>query len=107
MDDPKLLDKMTAAWRNDIFKRGNAGFRHFGMANGVAQRLSDGSMSGPLTLGYRLRSSKTPADYSMLVYEKGKQYTFTELSNMLKKAGFTDCKATHSFGYYSVITATK
>ncbi len=71
LNDPELLDEMTAAWRNDIFKRGNAGFRHFGMANGVAQRLSDGSMSGPLTLGLRLRSSKTPADYSMLVYEKG------------------------------------
>jgi len=71
LDDPELLDKMTAAWRNDIFKRGNAGFRHFGMANGVAQRLSDGSMSGPVTIGLRLRSSETPADYSMLVYEKG------------------------------------
>ena len=44
---------------------------------------------------------------TMLVYEKGKQYTFTEHSNMLEKAGFTDCKAIPSFGYYSLVTATK
>ena len=44
---------------------------------------------------------------TMLVYEKGKQYTFTELKNLLEKVGFRDCKATKSFGYYSLVSATK
>ena len=69
--DPGLLDEMTAAWRNDIFKRGNAGFRHFGMASSMMQRRSDGTWSGPITLGYRLSSTETPLDYQMLAYEKG------------------------------------
>ena len=44
---------------------------------------------------------------TMLVYEKGKQYTFTELKNMLEKVGFKDCKVTNAFGYYSLVSATK
>ena len=70
-DDLRVLDKMTAAWRNDVFKRGNAGFRRFGMPAGVMQRRSEGTWSGPITLGYRLSSSETPVDYQMLAYEKG------------------------------------
>ncbi len=70
-DDPEILDKMTEAWRNDVFKIGNAGFRSFGMASDVMQRHSEGSWSGPITLGTRLSSSETPADYAMLAYEKG------------------------------------
>ena len=69
--DPGVLDEITKAWRNDIFKRGNAGFRSFGMPSGVMQRDSDGTWSGPITLGYRLSSSETPLDYQMLAYEKG------------------------------------
>jgi len=44
---------------------------------------------------------------TMLVYEKGKQYTFGELSDMLTAAGFSDCREIPSFGYYSVVAATK
>ncbi|MEE8047068.1 MAG: methyltransferase, partial [Dehalococcoidia bacterium] len=44
---------------------------------------------------------------TMLVFEKGKQYTLSELSNMLEKAGFSDCRAIPGFGYYSLVVATK
>jgi hypothetical protein len=71
LDDPEILDDMTEAWRNDVFKKGNAGFRSFGMPSGLMQRRSDGTWSGPLTLGHRLSSTETPVDYSMLAYEKG------------------------------------
>jgi len=71
LDDPEVLDDITAAWRNDAFKKGNAGFRTFGMGPGLMQRRSDGTWSGPVTLGYRLSSSDTPADYAVLAYEKG------------------------------------
>jgi hypothetical protein len=70
-DDPGLLDDMTAAWRNDVFKRGNAGFRRFGMPSGLTRSNSEGSWSGPIALGTRLSSSESPIDYAMLVYEKG------------------------------------
>ncbi len=71
LNAPELLDEMTEAWRNDVFRRGNVGFRSFGMPPAMMQRLSDGSMSGPITLGYRLSSTETPADFAMLAYEKG------------------------------------
>ncbi|MGD8331204.1 MAG: M1 family aminopeptidase [Acidobacteriota bacterium] len=71
LGDPEILDDMTEAWRNDAFKKGNAGFGGYGMEAGLIQRHSDGSWSGPLTLGQRLSSSDTPADYAMLAYEKG------------------------------------
>jgi aminopeptidase N len=35
------------------------------------KRLTLGSKSGPIWLGYRLSSSKSPLDYYILVYEKG------------------------------------
>ena len=69
-DDPGVLDQITKAWRNDIFKRGNAA-GNFGMPSLAMQRDSDGTWSGPITLGYRLSSSETPFDYQMLAYEKG------------------------------------
>jgi acetylserotonin N-methyltransferase len=61
--------------------------------------LLDEDKSGPLMA----------ANFSvtMLVYEKGKQYTFTEFKNMLEKVGFKDCKVTNAFSYYSLISATK
>ena len=61
--------------------------------------LLDDDKSGPLMAAC--------FSITMLVFEKGKQYTFSELKTMLEKAGFTDCKAIPSFGYYSVVTATK
>lgn len=71
LDDPEVLDEMTDAWRNDVFNRGNAGFQAFGMPAGLMQRASEGSWSGPITIGYRLTATETPADYAMLAYEKG------------------------------------
>lgn len=44
---------------------------------------------------------------TMLVYEKGKQYTFAELSEILTAVGFSDCRVIPSFGYYSLVAATK
>ena len=61
--------------------------------------LLDEDKSGPLMA----------ANFSvtMLVYEKGKQYTFTEFKNMPEKVGLKDCKVTNAFGYYSLVSATK
>ena len=106
-DDPGLLDEMTEAWRNDVFGRGNAGFRRFGMASGAVQRRSDGSQSGPITLGYRLSSSETPLDYQMLAYEKGAyilhmlrmaMYDWTTGSDEPFRAMMRDFVATHLGG---------
>lgn len=43
----------------------------------------------------------------MLLDTRGRQYTYLELRDFLAKAGFEDVGVTHSFGYYSVVTATK
>lgn len=65
---------MLTAWRHDVLGEVNIGqglgLRHYGFRPEVIQK-SDGSESGPLVAGYRLRSTKTPFDYRLLVYEKG------------------------------------
>ena len=64
---------MLDAWRLDILGEVNVGQgngQHYGFRP-EAIRLSDGHRSGPLTVGYRLRSGDTPLDYRLLVYEKG------------------------------------
>lgn len=43
----------------------------------------------------------------MLVYTRGKQYTFTELKELLTKVGFVDVQVFPSYGYYSIVTAKK
>jgi len=43
----------------------------------------------------------------MLLYAKGKQFTFQELEDILQSAGFKEVKATHSYSYYSVVSAIK
>jgi len=50
--DPEILDRMTVAWRNDIF--GKSILR-----------------AGPISLGRRLVSSDSQFAYSTLIYEKG------------------------------------
>jgi hypothetical protein len=42
---------------------------------------------------------------AMLMHEKGKQFTPSELEGLLADAGFVDFGVTPSFGYYSVASA--
>ena len=71
-DEDKFLD-MLHAWRLDVLGQVNVAQghgQHYGFRPAVI-RESDGSESGPVTVGYRLRTSDTPMDYRLLVYEKG------------------------------------
>jgi predicted O-methyltransferase YrrM len=43
----------------------------------------------------------------MLLSTKGKQYSLPELRDFLEGAGFGDVRATATYGYYSVVSATK
>lgn len=43
----------------------------------------------------------------LLMYENGKQYTLSELEQILTGAGFTNFKSTPAQGYYHLITASK
>jgi acetylserotonin N-methyltransferase len=51
----------------------------------------------------------TAASFSMLMLlgTQGQQFTLPELKRMLEGAGFTDVDARHTYGYYSLVTATK
>ena len=44
---------------------------------------------------------------AMLLYEKGKQYTLSELEEMLGVAGFVEFESAGSHGYYHLISARK
>ena len=64
---------MLDAWRLDVLGEVNIGQtngKHYGFRPEAIQR-SDGHKSGPLSIGYRLRTAETPLDYRLLVYEKG------------------------------------
>jgi acetylserotonin N-methyltransferase len=41
----------------------------------------------------------------MLVATRGRQYSFRELSELLQGAGFTEVQVTHTYGYYSLVSA--
>lgn len=43
----------------------------------------------------------------MLLHEKGKQYTASELETLLSEAGFIDFRGVPTFGYFWLFTATK
>jgi acetylserotonin N-methyltransferase len=62
-----------------------------------------------MLLNERKDGPLTVALYSvaMLLHEKGKQFTPSELKEILTDAGFRDFQATPTFGYYSLVTATK
>jgi hypothetical protein len=51
----------------------------------------------------------TAASFSMLMLlgTQGQQFTLPELKRMLEGAGFTGVDAKHTYGYYSLVTATK
>ena len=65
---------MLDAWRLDVLGEVNigqaVGLKHYGFTPAVI-RKSDGHLSGPVVVGYRLATSDTPMDYRLLVYEKG------------------------------------
>ena len=64
---------MLDAWRLDVLGEVNIGQtngKNYGFRPEAIQR-SDGHKSGPLSIGYRLRTAETPLDYRLLVYEKG------------------------------------
>jgi len=44
---------------------------------------------------------------SMLLHEKGKQYTLSEFEEMLTSVGFFDFRSVPTFGYFHLISATK
>ncbi len=66
----KLLMKMVEDWKDDILNRGSRAFVRYGLPK-LPKRFTMGSESGPIWLGTRLSSSKSPIDYNILVYEKG------------------------------------
>ncbi len=66
----KLLIKMVEDWKDDILNRGNRAFVRYGFPK-LPKRFTMGNEAGPIWLGTRLSSSKSPIDYSILVYEKG------------------------------------
>ena len=72
-DEDKFRD-MLHAWRMDVLGQVNVaqglGLQNYGFRPAVIQQ-SDGNKSGPVVVGYRLRTSDTPFDYRLLVYEKG------------------------------------
>ena len=70
-DEDQFLD-MLDAWQLDVLGKVNVAQgnrKHFGFSPRTMQR-SEGHRSGPLAVGYRLNTVKTPADYRLLVYEK-------------------------------------
>lgn len=74
LDDEDQFVDMLQAWRKDITGKGDIrqhlGTRNYGYSP-QSLRKSQGSRSGPVWIGYRLTSDKTPPDYRILVYEKG------------------------------------
>ena len=68
-----FVDLLDAWWRDvlgEISAAQEAGLRPYGYRRTVL-RESDGYESGPVVAGYRLRTSDTPFDHRLLVYEKG------------------------------------
>src|SRR5262249_60031865 len=53
--------------------------------------------------------SPTPAAFAMLMLTatRGRQFTFGQLQTLLQDAGFLDFEVTSTYGYYSLICATK
>jgi cyclopropane fatty-acyl-phospholipid synthase-like methyltransferase len=43
----------------------------------------------------------------MMLGTRGKQFSFLELEELLAHAGFTDVAVKHTYGYYSLVSATK
>ena len=73
LNEERQFVDMLDAWRLDVFGEVNVGQgngKHYGFRP-EAIRRSEGSQSGPLSVGYRLRTAESPLDYRLIVYEKG------------------------------------
>jgi acetylserotonin N-methyltransferase len=65
----------------------------------IHEALLDDSGMGPLTT--------STFSLLMLLGTQGRQFTYAELAKLLGDAGFGDIGATPSYGYYSVVHATR
>jgi len=63
------------------------------------EMLLNENKDGPLTVAC--------FSVSMLLHEKGKQYTFSELKRFLEAAGFGEVSAVPAAGYYSLVSGRK
>ena len=74
LEDENQFNEMLDAWRHDVLGEVNVGqgigLKRYGFRPTVI-RESDGNKSGPIVAGYRLRTSDTPFDYRIQIYEKG------------------------------------
>ena len=70
-----------------------------GREAGRHEALLDDSGVGPVTT--------STFSLLMLLGTQGRQFTYAELAKLLLDAGFDDVAATPSYGYYSVVTATR
>ncbi|MCI0413390.1 hypothetical protein L0222_11410 [bacterium] len=77
-----LLMKIVESWKDDVLNRGTVRRQTYG-AMKLRGELTMGTESGPIWLGIRLSSSKSPADYHLLVYQKG-AYVLHMLRMMMK-----------------------
>ena len=74
LDEEDQFLEMIDAWRLDVLGIPSVGqglgLKRYGFLPQIIQR-SDAHESGPLVAGIRLRTTDTPADYRLIVYEKG------------------------------------
>ncbi|HEY3061787.1 MAG TPA: methyltransferase [Chloroflexota bacterium] len=64
----------------------------------IHEMLLNDNSDGPLT----------PALFSvMMLNTRGKQFALGELFGLLREAGFENCTVTHTYGYYSLISASR
>ena len=77
-----LLLKIVESWKDDVLNQGSVRSQRYG-AGKISGQFTMGTQSGPIWLGLRLSSSKSPADYQLLVYQKG-AYVLHMLRMMMK-----------------------
>lgn len=65
----------------------------------VHELLLDDSRDGSVTA--------TSFSMNMIYFTRGKQFTAGELTDMLREAGFTDVTVNNTYGYYSLVSASK
>ena len=80
--DQGLLMKIVESWKADVLHRGSVRRQRYG-AGKLSGQITMGTEAGPIWLGLRLSSSRSPADYRILVYEKG-AYILHMLRLMMK-----------------------
>lgn len=87
--DPRRVDDLTRR-AFDVLPSGGRILLH--------EMLFDDSQAGP----------QPAAMFSiMMLNTRGKQFSFVELAEILRRAGFGEPTVNHSYGYYSLVTALK